>query len=582
MLVGVAAVYLRARDPLYNTAFMDESVYVVYGRMFLARHFEWPLAAPLQWSFGWYLWPLMAALADRVGGLLALRELAALLGTATVAATYGFSSRVFSKTVGLASAAVMALLTPAVLVSRIATRDSGSICFFALGLWAFAAAWHDNKKRQWAGAGVLLFAAFLCKYLVAIYFPVLVLLALGKGKKPFWLFVAPLTGACAAYLALYWTDLLHLLHYGGAYGSLRGDPFSIYIAGRMDLALIALLSLLAFTSQQWRKRALWMWLGAAILFLFQSRTRADYDFWKHANYALFFLVPAAAAGILFVVQQAFRTRYRKQIHWGAATVIMLALGVGYLGKVQSFERFVFWPNVSPVLAFFEDRITPQDRMLVDDTVFRYYFNPPLHQSQIVDPMYFRYRDSSGNELSGPEAYKAAIADHAFTYVALDGGATPEAAIVDAAIRPLLSGYQLQFRAVDPVRGHDIEIYSLPGTGVPATDGAVPSIQILSPVTGATLSSKTMLAQGRVTGAQPGWYVRLEVFTNRWYAQGEAAPIAADGGFQQMIELAGQGRQQCSHLVRARLIDQAGYSRAVALNYAIATASADGCASSERP
>jgi hypothetical protein len=39
MLVAVAAVYLRVHDPLYNTAYMDESIYVVYGRMFLARHF---------------------------------------------------------------------------------------------------------------------------------------------------------------------------------------------------------------------------------------------------------------------------------------------------------------------------------------------------------------------------------------------------------------------------------------------------------------------------------------------------------------------------------------------------------------
>lgn len=580
MLVAVAAVYLRARDPLYNTAFMDESVYVVYGRMFLARHFEAPLATPLQWSFGWYLWPAMAALADRIGGLLALRELAAVLGSVTVAATYGFASRVFSKTVGVGAAAVMALLAPAVLVSRIATRDSGSICFFALGMWAFASGWQDNKKKQWAMATLFFFAAFLCKYLVAIYFPVLVLLALAKGKKPLLLFVAPLSAACAFYAALYRGDLLHLLHYGSGYGSLRGDSFNLYVIGRWDLVLIGWLALFALASKQWRVRAAWMWLGALTVLVFQWQTRADYDFWKHVNYALFFLVPAAVAGVLFLVQQMFKSSYAKQLQCGTAAILALAVGAGYLGKVQSPEQFVFWPNVSPALAFFENRISPNDRILVDDTVFRYYFNPPLQQAQITDPMYFLYRDSSGRDLLGPSAYKVALAEHAFRYVVLDGGMGTESATLDDAIRPELSGYQLQMRAVDPVREHDIEIYSLVSTSAAnVTNAATPSVRILSPETGATVNGASVMARGIVTGAQPGWYVRLEVFTNRWYPQGEGVPIAADGSFQQSIELAGAGRQGCFQLVRARVLDQGGHSHAITLNHDIARADDSGACSS---
>src|SRR4051794_1052756 len=68
-IVYFCAWYLRAWDPLYSTAYMDESVYVVYGRMFLSRMYESPLDTPLHHSFGWYLWPAMAAIADRIGGL---------------------------------------------------------------------------------------------------------------------------------------------------------------------------------------------------------------------------------------------------------------------------------------------------------------------------------------------------------------------------------------------------------------------------------------------------------------------------------------------------------------------------------
>ena len=376
MLIAVAAIYLRVAGPMYSTAYMDESVYVVYGRMFLARHFEAPLDTPLQWSFGWYLWPAMAALADRLGGLLAVRELAAGLGVITVAATYGFASRVFSKPVGVVAALAMALLAPAILVSRIATRDSGSICFFALGLWAFSAAWEGNKKRHWAAAAALFFAAFLCKYLVAIYFPLLVLLALWKRRNGLLCFAAPLFAGCAAYIALHRVDLLHLLTYGGAYGSLKAPAaFDIYVWYRWDFLLMVVAGLAAFASLQWRVRALWMWAGALVILAFQWKSRADYDYWKHVNYALLFLVPLAAAGTVFLVRKLLPAKHGAQLLWSTAAALALAVGAGLMGRAQSIERFVFWPNVDPVLAFFEGRLTAQDRVLVDDTVFRYYFHP---------------------------------------------------------------------------------------------------------------------------------------------------------------------------------------------------------------
>jgi len=274
------------------------------------------------------------------------------------------------------------------------------------------------------------------------------------------MFVAPISVACAVYATCYRADLLHLLRYGSGYGSLRGDSFNLYVITRWDLVVIGWLALFALASKQWRVRAAWMWLGALIVCFFQWQTRADYDFWKHVNYAFFFLVPAAAAGVLFLVQQIFKFSYAKQLQCGTAAILALAMGAGYLGKVQSPEQFVFWPNVNPALEFFAGRITPHDRILVDDTVFRYYFNPPLSQGQITDPMYFLYRDASGHDLLGPAAYKAALQEHAFTYIVLDGGVGNEAAMLNEAIRPEMAGYQLQMRAVDQVRGHDIEIYSL--------------------------------------------------------------------------------------------------------------------------
>jgi 4-amino-4-deoxy-L-arabinose transferase-like glycosyltransferase len=573
LIIAAAAVYLRAFDPWYSTAYMDESIYVVYGRMFLAHHFEAPLLSPLQWSFGWYLWPALASIADQIGGLVALRELAAVLGTITVAATYGFASRVFSRAEGLAAAAFMAVLAPAVLVSRIATRDSGSVCFFALGLWAYAAAWQNNRKRNWLLASLCFFAAFLCKYLVAIYFPLLVLLALRKGRKAILLFGLPLFAASCIYGAVYHKDLLLLLRYGGSYNSLRAtaaQAWQVYVWGRWDFWIIAAFAIAPLFFRQWRSRALWLWSGAVLVLAFQWKSRSDFDYWKHINYALLFLVPLAAAGAIALVRRFQKDQYSQMI-WGLSGILAVAVGVGWLGSVQSIDRFIFWPNTGPVLAFFENRLTASDTLLVDDTVFRYYFQSTLHQYQLTDPMYVQRNDHAGMD-----AFKTSVAQGAFTYVIFDGGIGREAGEMDAAIRPLLGLYELKMSAIDPTLGHPIEIYARKGQ--PPVE-STPAIRILNPASNALVrtNGNTVVLDGVATGGEPGWSAQLEVFTDRWYTSRESIPIAADGTFHGNITLGGNGWQQCSHLVRARLLDQAGHSRAVTMNYGITRANPDGSA-----
>ncbi|HEV2114248.1 MAG TPA: glycosyltransferase family 39 protein, partial [Terriglobales bacterium] len=526
MIIAVAALWLRMRDPHYATAYMDESIYVIYGRMFLTRHFEAPLDTPLQWSFGWYLWPAMAAVADKIGGLAGLRELAAGLGMVTLAAVTGFASRVFTKSVAVGTAAVFAMLAPAVLVSRIATRDSGSLCFFALGIWAYAAAWQSGKKRDWALAAGTLFASFLCKYLVAIYFPFLVLLALRKGKNAFVIFSLPLFAFCAGYGILHAHDLLHLLRYGSGYSSLRApgaQAWRIYFSGRLDYWLLALLAAPTLAVRELRKRSIPLWVGAAVILLFQWKSRADFDYWKHVNYSLIFLAPLAVAGVLFLVQHLRHADYAGQVIWGVTAVVVVAGVVGWLGKASEIDRFVFWPDVDPVLAYFDGRLSPGDRVLVDDTVLRYYFQANLHQYQIADPMFFHYQDREG-----AAAYKAAVHDGVFDYVILDGGMGEEARRMAAAIKPLPSSYHLAFSGREPNLGQPLEIYEKESTRAASTG---PAIESLSPTDDTLIRGEATDAMGVVRGAQPGWYVQVEVFTDRWYEQGEQVPLAADGSFK---------------------------------------------------
>src|SRR5262249_36174605 len=511
-----------------------------------------------------------AGMVEGVGGLGGVWEMAAGLGLVSIAAVYGFARRLFSNAVGLGAALVLALLAPAVLVSRIATRDSGAICFFALGVWMFTRAWQNNRKRDWALAGLLLFAAFLCKYLVAIYFPALVVLALWKRKTAPVVFVLSLSAFCALYAGFYRHDLMRLLQYGGAYGSL-GAPqleiWKIYFWERWDFWLLAATALPATFIRGYR--APLCWAGVIGILLFQLKSRADYDYWKHVNYALIFVVPLAVAGVMRLGAWLGKSDFARTV-WGACAAALLAAAVGWLGKVQNLDRFTFWPDVDPILAYFENRLTANDRILVDDTVLRYYFSPPLHQYQITDPMYFHYGQDSGDQ-----AYKSAIQEGTFDYVVLDGGIGAEAREMDAAIHPLPELYRLEFVALEPTLGQRIEIYGKPSAK--STADPRPNISLLSPASNSVITTNNgiVVADGIAYGAEPDWYAEVQVFTNRWYRQGGHIPIAADGTFHQQVALGGAGRQQCNHLLRVRLYDSKGNVRASALSYGVTRANLDG-------
>ncbi|MGH9710825.1 MAG: ArnT family glycosyltransferase, partial [Candidatus Acidiferrales bacterium] len=554
------------------------SIYVLFGRMFLTRHFEAPLDNPLNSSFGWYLWPILAAWADRIRGLVGVRELGAAMGALTVWAVYGFSKCVFSRAVGLAAALVFALLGPAVFASRIATRDVGSIFFLAVGLWLFARAWQEQDWPTWLAASLCLFAAFLCKYLIAIYFPFLVILSLWKGRRAILAFGLTLAIFCGVYAFYFNKSLIALLQYGRAYGSLKAPPaaaWHIYFADRLDFWVLFVLALFAWlpdgkTSSR-KIKVMLLFGGVAIMPIFQAISRADYDYWKHVNYSFLFLVPLAMQRLIVILRRIAPARYSIP---GTVAISCLALGLGWMGNAWRIDRFVFWPNAEPAVAYFDGHLVSDDRILVDDTVFRYYFAPPLHQWQIVDPFYFSY----GTE-TGLPAYAAAVRDGSFDYIVLDGGIGEDARELQDAIRPNLAGrYSLRASTPDPISGHAIEIFERtnPAATAPVQNG--PQVIIGAPADGTLVRTDgdTATLSGAVKGIQEGDYVLVDVFTNHWYRQGgKIFPGAPDGAFTQAIHLGGGGRQQCFHIVRARLFDPAGHFIARAMNFGIARVNPDG-------
>jgi hypothetical protein len=232
--------------------------------------------------------------------------------------------------------------------------------------------------------------------------------------------------------------------------------------------------------------------------------------------------------------------------------------------------------VEPILTYFDGRLSAESPILTDDTVLRYYLHPALRQEKITDQYYFRYQNETGEA-----AYSSAVRDGYFAYIALDGGMDDAARRMRAVIQPQLAAhYALRLKMPDPNLHQDIEVYERLDLTQAVPVSAGPQIEIVSPSRQSVLQTNksSNFLQGVARGARPGWFVLVDVFTNRWYRQGgKIFPAREDGTFSGTIQLGGEDRQQCYHLVRARLYDDHGQRQAVAVQYGIARANPDGSA-----
>lgn len=425
-----------------------------------------------------------------------------------------------------------------------------------------------------------MFAGFLCKYLIAIYFPFFALITFRKGLQAILGYFLPLAVLCAAYGICYRSSLMALWQYGRNYGSLRAssaEAWQIYFTHRSDFWILALFALLAWFTVAELEFGHWklalLSLGAALLPVFQLLSRADYDYWKHINYSFLFLVPLAMQGLISLLRRTGPLSYK------IATPIIvacLAVGFGSVGNAWHIDQFVFWPNAEPIAAYLQTRLASSARLLVDDTVLRYYCSLPLHQWQITDPFYFRY-----GSVSGAAAYSSAVRDGVFDYIALDGGMGGDAKQMAMSIAPELSArYILRVSMPDPNLGQRIQIYERRDPPATAPAAAVAQVEIIAPVSDALVQTdrKAATVRARVARISSGDYVLADVFTNRWYEQtAKLRPGAPDGDLSAGVYLAGEGQEQCHHIVRVRLFDPAGHLLDSAMSFNVVRANPDGTA-----
>lgn len=431
-----------------QSAYIDEAGQILAGRYLLEKHAAY--AYILEWSYGSYLWPLSAGLADILGGLNGVRMLTALLGVIMVGATAISTARLLPATLaprqrflaaGLAGL-IMAIMPTAIGIGRFGTYDSLAGAAFMSGVAMLLPLRRPGAGQsfQLLAAAGLFFVAFLAKYIIALYFPFICLYLLLSpllAKPRNWRqsvvnfigFVLPLALSCAAYFVLTRNELLKLLSFSTGYTDLKSnDPFLQYVWERPEIWLLVGLASFGWghTTRLGRLVAV---TGVAIIAVFQTFGRADYDFWKHSIYIIFFLAPLAGLALTNLTVRVLGNHQPRRPHRPGLkkvrVVVLSLLAVAILAAAlplslaQANLLVTFYPDLTPALPTLQAQTAQARTVLTDDTAVRYYLYPRIPTEQIIDPFYFEYHG-----LENKAAYRQALTERFFDVVVLDGSIGP--------------------------------------------------------------------------------------------------------------------------------------------------------------
>lgn len=555
LVILVAAFTIRAINLDFNTAFEGESFMILMGRSVLSGASD--VASYMRSAFGWYLWPTATAIADRLGGLTAVRLLAASLGTAAVAGSFMFTRRLFDERTGVVAALFFAAFTPAILASRIATPDAAGMALLAFALAAYARAWQTGGWGAWIGAALLAIVCVLVKHSLAAIVPPLCLLAPFLNRRRGWVFslAVPLVLGCYAF---WYVDVLReMLTTVANSASLRSrdaDLVTLYVRNSLDVWVIAALSLVALVRGDREARiivGILLVLALTLAIVPASRT-FDRHAWTHTVYPVLLLLPAAAAGALGLAD-----RLVKQDRVLASALMTITAGSLILISGHGLTPVrgglpVVWPNTAVVEDFLRTRVQYGQRILIDDAALRYPLSDLTPQDHIADEHALNFGGATA-----PESFARAINVGHFDYVVLDGNNTDEARALQTAIEPqVMTRYVERVRTLQPNTGTDAVIYERVTPPVTRPRDA-PTIIVDTPQPGATVLAAGLhpstTVSGRVERNVPGARLKFEVKTDEWYAQGDLLAPTASGKFARRVVLGGEGAQRCAHTIRVRLL-----------------------------
>ncbi|MCK9876937.1 glycosyltransferase family 39 protein [Frankia sp. Ag45/Mut15] len=476
-LAAVLAIQVGLSLRLNATAFQDEALYLDAGHQILR---SWTGGPPPTENFASYfsgspyVYPPVGALVDSFGGLAGARllSLACCLLTTLLVAAVGRA--LFGPAARTASAAVFVISGPVLFIGHFATYDAMALLLLVgglvLGLHAVRAAAARRRVLAFAfGAGVLLSASVVTKYMAALFIPstllVLVLvrrrsahaatdspavpdrrvlaaipagLALGAAVVVGgWLAMTgtdQLTGLVATTLSrtpLGRRPALEVARHGLAWGApalVLTLPGAIIIGRRLPALTVLLL------------------VSSLLPIIFQARSGELTSLHKHVAFGLAYAAPLAGAGLAHVLARIDLYDPRRDLAPRMVTVTLAAVLLLASGVQTADGLFRTWADSQPLTSLLRTQVRySSGHYLVEESeVPRYYLQDVTASWQWNGTYFFYYRDPrTGTPYTGLDAYRHALRDRYFDLVVLRFGPT---AALDWQLKDLLAD-QTRYRRI---------------------------------------------------------------------------------------------------------------------------------------
>ncbi|MET3720187.1 MULTISPECIES: glycosyltransferase family 39 protein [unclassified Arthrobacter] len=350
LLVLLAVLSLR----LSNTAFIDEALYINAGHDYLTHWLTGDGVEAYGDSFSGvpFIYPVLAAVLETLGGLLLVRGFSLLCVLAATIFVYRALADLGYRREGMLAAAFFALTGPVVFAGALATFDALVIALLAAALWT-------GVQKGWTSAmatGVILGLVPIMKYTGAIFIPVV--LGVVFLTSPRWRALPAGVIATAipwaAWLA--WSDQIAA---GIAFTTTHRTALSPYsmddLAAWMvlDIGILILIAvggglLLARRGPGHALLGLGLLGGGMALPAAQLILGEAVSFDKHMAYSALFLAPLAGYAL---AQLSRRT-------WKLLPVAVLLLTALLFGVSRSEAMYSSWVSVQPVLQVIEDNPRP--------------------------------------------------------------------------------------------------------------------------------------------------------------------------------------------------------------------------------
>jgi hypothetical protein len=408
---------------LSNTSQRDEGLYIWTGRQLIAN---WLHGTPLFDDFARYfsgapvLYPVIAALLDRVGGLELVRIFSLLWMLAATVALYAVAKRLFHAKAAFWTAASFAVASPTIFLGHFATFDAMALSLLALAM-AAGVRGVQTWRFGWAPVvGVLLTTAVVSKYAALMFLPVvLAVIWLSSGQR--WR-----STRFAISAGLVTAGLLAALAFTVGRPALDGlattttDRLVIEYATWQDIALMTLRSIwpylvvgpiaAGYVAVKLRRPLLALVLLGAMLApaIYQALIGESISLEKHLGFGLLFASLAIGALLsAHVVHPA-----RRLLSVGVIGVLAIA------GLAESHRLYGVWSKtdqLSDVMAYSFESM-PYMRTLGDvrePLRYRFMHDTESWQFTGTDSIYY-------DGQRGMEAAEAGLRDRYWQYVYFDG------------------------------------------------------------------------------------------------------------------------------------------------------------------